>query len=472
MVLASGGYQGNAELMARYHGDRALTTRPVARGGNYNKGEGLEMALALGAATAGNFSLFHAEPVDPRSGEPEAAIFCFPYGVLVNHEGRALRRRGTRARSTPGTNAPPARSRPRPSGVAWVVLDQQALAVPNVRSGIRTDQPPVRADTVDELALRLGVPRDALVATVAAYNDACPDGDFDHAAPDGLATEGLTPPKSNWARPLSQGPYEAYPIMAANVFTFGGLKTTPPPRCWTATAASSRGLYAAGEMTGLYYSNYTGSTSVLRGAVFGRIAGAERRRDPGLTMRIWHQSFTVLDDVPHYRDALRRHLSAQVVRRHHHRPARHGAGDLPVRLPRHAHRLRLPRRAAQGAVRRRPRCAPRTRGTTRSSSPPSRTPATRRSARSSTSRSITFGQTSVLMAGAARRLRRHRELHRRARTPAPTQPAQLPSRRAGRPDHPGGRGVHRRDGGVRRAPAAAGRVHRRRPGGRSQRGRT
>ena len=73
--------------MARYHGDRALTTRPVARGGNYNKGEGIEMALALGAATAGNFSLFHAEPVDPRSGEPEAAIFCFPYGVLVNAEG-------------------------------------------------------------------------------------------------------------------------------------------------------------------------------------------------------------------------------------------------------------------------------------------------------------------------------------------------------------------------------------------------
>ena len=64
-----------------------LTARPVAKGGNYNKGEGIEMALAVGAATAGNFSLFHAEPVDPRSGEPEAAIFCFPYGILVNAEG-------------------------------------------------------------------------------------------------------------------------------------------------------------------------------------------------------------------------------------------------------------------------------------------------------------------------------------------------------------------------------------------------
>ncbi|MGZ8744692.1 MAG: FAD-dependent oxidoreductase [Nocardioides sp.] len=273
VVLASGGYQGNAELMARYHGDRALTTRPVARGGNYNKGEGLEMALALGAATAGNFSLFHAEPVDPRSGEPEAAIFCFPYGVLVNQEGRRFtdEARGPidawYERTTREIQA-------QPEGVAWVVLDQQSLAVPNVRSGIRTDQAPVRADTVDELALRIGVPRDALVATVAAYNDACPDGVFDHAAPDGLATRELHPPKSNWARPLTQGPYEAYPIMAANVFTFGGLKTTPAAEVLDRDGDVIEGLYAAGEMTGLYYSNYTGSTSVLRGAVFGRIAGA------------------------------------------------------------------------------------------------------------------------------------------------------------------------------------------------------
>ena len=39
------------------------------------------------------------------------------------------------------------------------------------------------------------------------------------------------------------------------------------------------GLYAAGEITGMYYSNYTGSTSVLRGAVFGRIAGINAVKD-------------------------------------------------------------------------------------------------------------------------------------------------------------------------------------------------
>lgn len=272
VVLASGGYQGNAELMARYHGDRALTARPVARGGNYNKGEGLEMALAMGAATAGNFSLFHAEPVDPRSGEAEAAIFCFPYGVLVNTEGRRFvdEARGPIDAWYERTTRD---IQDQTHGTAWVVMDQQSLAVPNVRSGIRTDIAPVVAESIRDLAVALELPPDELEATIASYNAACGHGEFDPRRPDGLSTTGLLPAKSNWARPLSEGPFEAYPIMAANVFTFGGLKTTPAAEVVDRDGRAIHGLWAAGELTGLYYSNYTGSTSVLRGATFGRIAG-------------------------------------------------------------------------------------------------------------------------------------------------------------------------------------------------------
>lgn len=274
VVLACGGYQGNAELMARYHGARALTARPVAKGGNYNKGEGLEMALALGAATAGNFALFHAEPVDPRSGEPEAAIFCFPYGILVNAEGRRFvdEARGTvdawYERTTRAIQD-------QPRGIAWVILDQAGLAVPNLMAGVRTDIPPVTAQSIAALAESLGIPAATLTAEVAAYNAACPSPDaFDPLRPDGLATSGLTPPKSNWSLPIERGPFVAYPIMAANVFTFGGLKTTAAAEVVDRDGDPIPGLYAAGELTGLYYSNYTGSTSVLRGATFGRIAGA------------------------------------------------------------------------------------------------------------------------------------------------------------------------------------------------------
>jgi tricarballylate dehydrogenase len=85
-------------------------------------------------------------------------------------------------------------------------------------------------------------------------------------------------PKSNWARPLEQGPFEAYPIMAANVFTFGGLKTNVAAQVLNRDGDPIPGLYAAGEITGLYYTNYTGSTSVMRGAVFGRIAGTDAAR--------------------------------------------------------------------------------------------------------------------------------------------------------------------------------------------------
>lgn len=273
VILACGGYEGNPEMLARYHGERGLLCRPVARGGHYNKGEGIEMALEAGAATGGNFALFHAEPVDPRSGEPEAAIFAFPHGILVNAEGERF------ADEAPGvvdawyeriTRKINAQTR----GIGYLILDAKGRDVPNLRSGIRTDQPPIAADTIEDLAAKLEVPAAALAATVDAYNKACGPGEFDHSQPDGLATAGLTPPKSNWARTVDAPPYHAYPIIASNVFTFGGLRTNEQAEVIDRDGRVIPGLFAAGEITGLYYSNYTGSTSVLRGAVFGRIGGA------------------------------------------------------------------------------------------------------------------------------------------------------------------------------------------------------
>jgi tricarballylate dehydrogenase len=273
VVLACGGFEGNTEMMARYMGPMALNTRPVARGGHFNKGEGIEMALAIGAAGAGNFGLFHAEPIDPRSGVAEAAIFAFPYGILVNKEGVRFVNEAAGpvdAWYERVTRCIQAQS----DGVAYMILDQQGLSLPNIMTGIRTDQPAITADTIEGLAEELGVPVDALAATITAYNAACPQGEFDHLAPDGLATQGLPTEKSNWSRPISQGPFIAYPIIAANVFTFGGLRIDAESHVVNRSGRLIPGLYAAGEITGMYYSNYTGSTSVLRGAVFGRIAGA------------------------------------------------------------------------------------------------------------------------------------------------------------------------------------------------------
>ncbi|MFC5753663.1 FAD-dependent oxidoreductase [Actinomadura rugatobispora] len=274
VVLACGGYEGNPELMARYHGRGGRHTRPVARGGHYNKGDGLLMGLAAGAATAGDFALFHAEPVDPRSGAAEAAIFSFPYGILVNREGRRF------TDEAPGPvdawyERVARRVHDQTDGIGFAVFDAGSAEVPNLSAAVRTDQPPVTAPTLDALAAALDIPADAFAETVAAYNAACRDGEFRPLEPDGLATAGLVPPKSNWARPIATGPFHAYPIIASNVFTFGGLKTGDRAEVLDGDGVPITGLYAAGELTGLYYTNYTGSTSVLRGAVFGRIAGTE-----------------------------------------------------------------------------------------------------------------------------------------------------------------------------------------------------
>jgi len=95
---------------------------------------------------------------------------------------------------------------------------------------------------------------------------------------DGVATAGIAPPKSNWALPLARGPFCAYPVMSGICFTFGGVKTNRDAQVVDNDGRTIPGLYAAGEAAGLYHQVYTGATSVLRGAVFGRIAGAHAAR--------------------------------------------------------------------------------------------------------------------------------------------------------------------------------------------------
>ena len=132
---------------------------------------------------------------------------------------------------------------------------------------------PGRKTLLRRLAAKLALPPRQLSATLDEYNRACTPGTWKPLELDGLATRDLMPPKSNWALPIAKAPFHAYPIMSANVFTFGGLKTDRLGRVLDADGEPIARLYAAGEMTGLYFGNYTGSTSVLRGMVFGRIAG-------------------------------------------------------------------------------------------------------------------------------------------------------------------------------------------------------
>ena len=232
------------------------------------------MALAIGAAGCGDFGSFHAEPLDPRSGATEPVVLVFNYGILVNKLGQRF------VNEAPATVDATYEAITRtifeqPDGIAFAVLDARIDDVPNWRRSVRSDQPPITAATVPELAGKLGIDPRELVATIEAYNAACPGGVFKPLETDGLATRpGTTPPKSHWARPIERPPFLAFPIICGNCFTFGGLKIDTASRVIDADGAAIPGLYAAGETIGLYYGTYAGATSVLRGAVFGRIAGA------------------------------------------------------------------------------------------------------------------------------------------------------------------------------------------------------
>ena len=274
VVIASGGFQGNAEMMTRYIGPRALNLRGMSLGCHFNKGEGIQMALDIGAAPCGDFGSFHASPMDPRSNRAGPSMYMYPYGILVNKEGQRFVDEGpgetdeTYERVTRRIFA-------QTDGLAYCILDAKFADVPNKQSAIKTEQPPIEAPTLRELAAKLELQADILEKTIADYNAACVAGTYDPRRVDGLSTRGITPPKSNWARPVDQGPFLAYPIISSIVFTFGGLKTDTTARVINTQGDAIPGLYAAGEVQGLYYHNYTGATSVLKGAVFGRIAGQD-----------------------------------------------------------------------------------------------------------------------------------------------------------------------------------------------------
>ncbi|HTX24101.1 MAG TPA: FAD-binding protein [Steroidobacteraceae bacterium] len=273
VVIACGGFEGNAQMLTQYLGAGACDLPLIAPTLANNTGDGLRMSMEIGAATAGQFDMFHGEPIDARSRKPDAVVYAYPYGILVN--GRAERFCDEGEDSFDATFESVAFEIWRNQRQkAFFIGDQTTLEIEHVRAIILTDQPPVTAATLPALALELGLDPVALERTIAIYNAAIGPGRFDPHRFDGRATRALTPPKSNWAFPLERPPYIAYPLTCAVTFTFGGIRTDSLARVVTPARTVIPGLYAAGEVTGVYYHRYPPGTSVLRAATFGRIAGA------------------------------------------------------------------------------------------------------------------------------------------------------------------------------------------------------
>lgn len=276
VVLASGGYEGDVETMLHTFGENAEYMKPVARGGGYNKGEGIAMALAAGASRTGEWSNFHGEPVDPRSNLCEPVVMTFPYGILVNADGERFVDEGSS--TVDETYEDVCRAIfAQPGNISYLVADSRLLELDGYARATLTDRQPYTADTIAGLAKKLDVDAEALEATVTAFNAAPrPDGvTFDATVADGLSATGIDPVKTHWARPITEAPFVAIPVATAVCFTYGGIGVDPSGRVVREDGTWLRGLWAAGEMTGIYHVKYPGATSVLRSLVFGRLAAQD-----------------------------------------------------------------------------------------------------------------------------------------------------------------------------------------------------
>lgn len=272
VVLACGGFEGNPEMLGRHlpNGERLTTVSP---GTDNNRGDGIRMALAVGADRAGQYDGAHMEPCDPRVSGPEPLIGAWYYGILVDGTGRRFLDEAQEGYNLQFDRVANEIFRAQ-IAPAYAIIDARTeRAVPWVTS-MNHGADPVRADTIGELATKLGIDPAALSRTVEEFNAATAGNRIDpYAHTDGVGTRGLQPAKSNFAAPLDEGPFSAWPIAPRICFTYGGLRVDGASRVLTATGERIRGLYAAGEIAGIFYNEYPSGSSGLRSMTFGRLAG-------------------------------------------------------------------------------------------------------------------------------------------------------------------------------------------------------
>lgn len=272
LVLASGGFQADIDWLADAWGPAARNF--LIRGTPYNRGVVLRDMLDQGAVSVGDPTQCHAVAIDGRAPKFDGGIVtrldCVPFSVVVNRDGERF--------YDEGEDVWPKRYAiwgrlvaAQPDQVAYSIIDAKSadLFMPSVF-------PPETADTIEGLGQKLGISGTKLRETVDAFNAACGTGRFTPTELDGLATTGIEPAKTNWARPISEPPFYGYSLRPGVTFTYLGLKVDQTARV-AGPAGDLANVWAAGEiMAGsILGQGYLAGFGMTIGTVFGRIAGRE-----------------------------------------------------------------------------------------------------------------------------------------------------------------------------------------------------
>ena len=277
-VLACGGFESNRDWLREAWGTNAQGEHPadnfLIRGTRYNMGVVLRDMLDQGADVIGDATQAHMVAIDARAPLYDGGICtrvdCVSLGIVVNREAKRF--------YDEGEDFWPKRYAiwgrlvaQQPGQIGYAIIDAKAVG---------SFMPPVfpgeKADTLEQLAKQLSLDPATLVQTVRDFNAACRPGTFDHAVLDDCVTEGLTPPKTHWARPLDTPPYYGYAVRPGVTFTYLGLRSDAEAGVYFSGERSSN-LFAAGEiMAGnVLGQGYTAGVGMTIGTVFGRIAGVQ-----------------------------------------------------------------------------------------------------------------------------------------------------------------------------------------------------
>ncbi|WP_284618597.1 FAD-dependent tricarballylate dehydrogenase TcuA [Aquabacterium humicola] len=280
-VLAAGGFESNRDWLREAWGRNARGEWPadnfLIRGTRFNQGVLLKSMIEAGADTVGDPTQAHMVAIDARAplydGGICTRIDCVSLGIVVNREAQRF--------YDEGEDFWPKRYAiwgrlvaQQPGQTGYSIIDQKAIGrfMPPVFTG-------VTANTLAELARRLGLPEQAFVQTVAAYNAACRPGTFDHTTLDDCRTEGIAPAKTHWARPIDTPPFHGYALKPGVTFTYLGLKVDERAAVHFGGHASPN-LFVAGEMMAgnVLGKGYTAGVGMSIGTAFGRIAGTQAAR--------------------------------------------------------------------------------------------------------------------------------------------------------------------------------------------------
>nr|WP_276519531.1 FAD-dependent tricarballylate dehydrogenase TcuA [Bradyrhizobium elkanii] len=277
LVAAAGGFEANIEWLKESWGDAADNF--LIRGTPYNRGAILKMLLAKGVQEIGDPTQCHAVAIDARAPKFDGGIITrhdsVVFGIVVNKlaerfydEGEDIwpKRYAIWGRLVAA----------QPDQIAYIIFDSTV-----VTSFMPTLFPPIAGATIAELAGKLELDAAALEKTITEFNAAVQPGTFDHTILDDCATQGITPPKTHWARRIETPPYLAYPVRPGITFTYLGTRVNREARMLMKDGKPSANMFAAGEiMAGnVLGKGYAAGIGMTIGSVFGRVAGREAARN-------------------------------------------------------------------------------------------------------------------------------------------------------------------------------------------------